>query len=174
MRARSRCAPIAGDAVSKDAGRRRLIAVTLDEASIGRGNPDQEHERRIAIYDLIENNSFAVQGHDGGPYRLAVALQDGKLVLAVSTEAGEPVVSHLLSLQPLRSLVKDYLLLCDNYYAAIRTAAPGQIEAIDMGRRGLHDEGAEVLGERLRGKIDCDPDTLRRLFTLVTALHWKG
>ena len=148
--------------------------MTLDEASIGRGSPDQEHERRIAIYDLVESNSFTVPGHDGGPYRLGVSLQDGKLVLAVSADTGQPVMSHLLSMTPLRSLVKDYLLLCDSYYDAIRTATPAQIEAIDMGRRGLHDEGAEILGERLRGKIDCDSDTLRRLFTLVTALHWKG
>lgn len=160
--------------MTNHADRFRLVSVRLDEASIGRGSPDQEHERQIAIYDLLESNSFALPGHEGGPYRLAVALQDGKLVLAVSTEAGDAVVSHVLSLKPLRSLVKDYLLLCDSYYDAIRTATPSHIEAVDMGRRGLHDEGADVLGERFRGKIDCDPDTLRRLFTLVTALHWKG
>ena len=83
-------------------------------------------------------------------------------------------MSHILSLKPLRSVVKDYLMVCDTYYAAIRSSTPSQIEALDMGRRGLHNEGAELLGDRLRGKIECDPDTLRRLFTLVTALHWKG
>ena len=156
------------------AERNRLLSITLDEASIGRGSPDQEHERRVAIEDLIETNSFALPGRQGGPYRLRIALQDGKLVLVVSTESGASTVSHVLSLRPLRSLVKDYLRLCDSYHDAIRTAAPSRIEALDMGRRGLHDEGAELLGERLRGKIDCDSATLRRLFTLVTALHWKG
>ncbi|WP_237479274.1 UPF0262 family protein [Lichenibacterium dinghuense] len=154
--------------------RDRLIAVTLDEGSIGRGNPDQEHERRIAIYDLVEENSFGLSGHDNGPYRLAIGLQEGKLVLAVSDAAGAPLMSHLLSLQPFRSVLRDYLMLCDTYYRAIRTASPSQIEAIDMGRRGLHNEGAALLGERLRGKLDADADTLRRLFTLMTALHYKG
>lgn len=154
--------------------RDRLVSVTLDEGSIGRGNPDQEHERRIAIYDLVEENSFGLPGRDGGPYRLAIGLQEGKLVLAVSDEAGAPLMSHMLSLQPFRSVLRDYLMLCDNYYRAIRTASPSQIEAIDMGRRGLHNEGAALLGERLRGKLEADADTLRRLFTLMTALHYKG
>ncbi len=155
--------------------RRRLTAVTLDEGSIGRGNSDQEHERRIAIYDLVEENSFGLCGRDDGPYRLDIGLQEGRLVLAVSAEGGgAPVMSHLLSLQPFRSVVKDYLMLCDTYYRAIRTASPSQIEAIDMGRRGLHDEGAALLGERLTGKIEADTGTLRRLFTLITALHYKG
>ncbi len=157
-----------------EGGPRRLIAVSLDEASIGRGNPDQEHERRIAIYDLVEDNSFALHGHDGGPYRLAIGVQEGRLLLAVMDESGVGLMSHLLSLKPFRSILRDYLMLCDNYYQAIRSASPRQIEAIDMGRRGLHDEGAALLGERLRGKIDADHDTLRRLFTLVTALHFKG
>ena len=157
-----------------EGGTRRLIAVTLDEGSIGRGNPDQEHERRIAIYDLVEENSFGLHGHDGGPYRLSIGLQEGRLVFAVADEGGADLMSHVLSLKPLRSVLKDYLMLCDNYYRAIRSASPRQIEAVDMGRRGLHDEGAELLGERLRGKIEADHDTLRRLFTLVTALHYKG
>ncbi len=157
-----------------EGGPRRLIAVSLDEASIGRGNPDQEHERRIAIYDLVEENSFALHGHDGGPYRLAIGVQEGRLLLAVMDESGVGLMSHLLSLKPFRSILRDYLMLCDNYYQAIRSASPRQIEAIDMGRRGLHDEGAALLGERLRGKVDADHDTLRRLFTLVTALHFKG
>ena len=153
---------------------RRLIAVSLDEGSIGRGNPDQEHERRIAIYDLLEENSFGIPGRDGGPYRLAIGLQEGKLILAVADEGGAPVMSHLLSLQPFRSVLKDYLLLCENYYEAIRTQSPTRIEAIDMGRRALHDEGAGLLGERLRGKVETDHPTLRRFFTLLTALHYKG
>jgi uncharacterized protein (UPF0262 family) len=158
----------------RDEERRRLIAVTLDEASIGRGNPDQDHERRIAIYDLVDSNSFGLPGSESGPFRLAIALREGKLLLEIADEAGAPVMSHLLSLKPFRSVLKDYLDLCDTYYAAIRTAAPSRIEAIDMGRRALHNEGAALLGERLRGKIEADADTLRRLFTLITALHWKG
>lgn len=160
-----------------DGDRRRLIAVTLDEVSIGRGNPDQEHERRIAIYDLVEENSFGLPDASGpatGPYRLAIGLREGRLVLAVSDEAGSPLASHLLSLQPFRSVLRDYLMLCDTYYQAIRTASPSRIEAIDMGRRGLHDEGAALLGARLAGKIEADGRTLRRLFTLMTALHYKG
>jgi uncharacterized protein (UPF0262 family) len=152
----------------------RLINVTLDEASIGRGNPDQEHERAIAIYDLIEENSFALPGHSGGPYQLRIALHESKLALNILDEAGEPIIVHILSLTPFRRILKDYFMICESYFEAIRTASPAQIEAIDMGRRGLHNEGAQLLAERLRGKIACDFDTARRIFTLVTALHWKG
>ena len=154
--------------------KRRLIAVTLDENSIGRGGPEQEHERAIAIYDLIESNSFAPSGHDGGPYSLFVSLHSNKLALDVKDEVGVQIVTHILSLTPFRSVVKDYFLVCESYYAAIRTASASQIEAIDMGRRGLHDEAANLLLERLSGKIEIDFDTARRLFTLITALHFKG
>jgi uncharacterized protein (UPF0262 family) len=154
--------------------RKRLSSVSLDETSIGRSGPDQEQERRIAIFDLIEQNSFAVPGHDGGPYRLAIALHEAKLLLDVSEENGAPVIAHLLSLAPLRRVVKDYFLLCESYYGAIRTRSASEIEAIDMGRRGLHDEAADQLIERLEGKIEIDFDTARRLFTLIAALHWKG
>jgi uncharacterized protein (UPF0262 family) len=152
---------------------RRLVKVTLDEQSIGRGTPDQEHERLIAIYDLLEENSFGVENHPG-PYALHVKLREKKLVFDIRTEAGEPIVTHILSLTPFRRIFRDYFMICENYYAAIRTATPEQIEAIDMGRRGLHNEGAQLLAERLKNKIACDPDTARRIFTLVTALHWKG
>jgi uncharacterized protein (UPF0262 family) len=154
--------------------RNRLINVTLDEASIGRGNPDQEHERAIAIYDLIEENSFSLPGHAGGPYQLAIGLHDSKLAFNILDEAGEPIIVHILSLTPFRRIFKDYFMICESYFAAIRTASPSQIEALDMGRRGLHNEGAQLLVERLHGKIECDFDTSRRIFTLVTALHWKG
>jgi uncharacterized protein (UPF0262 family) len=154
--------------------RNRLVSVTLDEASIGRSTADKEHERQIAIYDLLEENTFGVPGHDAGPYGLKIALQDSKLVLEILDENNAPLVAHILSLTPLRGLLKDYFFVCESYYAAIRTAMPGQIEAIDMGRRALHDEGAQMLVERLKGKIDCDSDTARRIFTLVAALHWKG
>lgn len=153
---------------------RRLVKVTLDEKSIGRGSADQEHERAIAIYDLLEDNNFGVVGHDGGPYALTIAMHETKLALAVSDAEGRPVITHILSLTPFRSILKDYFLVCETYYAAIRTATPSRIEAIDMGRRGLHNEGAQLLLERLRGKIETDLDTARRIFTLVTALHWRG
>ncbi|HEX2728001.1 MAG TPA: UPF0262 family protein [Beijerinckiaceae bacterium] len=154
--------------------RSRLVAVTLDERSIGRGSPDQEHERAVAIYDILETNSFAVADHDGGPYTLRISLVDQKLCFEIRTAADEPVMTHVLSLTPLRRVVRDYELICDSYYKAIRSAAPAQIEAIDMGRRGLHNEAAELLMQRLDGKVAIDLDTARRLFTLIYALHWKG
>lgn len=154
--------------------RDRLVSVILDANSIGRGNADQEHERAIAIYDLVEINQFKLAEIDRGPYALNVALHEAKLVFDIRTQDDEQVVTHILSLTPFRRILKDYFLICESYYAAIRTATPAQIEAIDMGRRGLHNEGAHLLGERLAGKIMCDFDTTRRLFTLVTALHWRG
>jgi len=157
-----------------DADRKKLVAVLLDENSIGRGNADQEHERAIAIYDLVESNSFGVPGHEGGPYELLIALHEAKLAFNIRQEGGESVITHILSLTPFRRILKDYFMVCESYYAAIRTATPAQIEAIDMGRRGLHNDGAKLLAERLDGKVECDFDTARRIFTLVTALHWKG
>ena len=154
--------------------RHRLVAVTLDEDSLGRGNPDQEHERAIAIYDIVEANSFAIPGHDGGPYAVRLALVDKKLSFEIGTADGEPVMTHLLSLTPFRNVIRDYKLVCESYYKAIRTASPSQIEAIDMGRRGLHDEAAELLRQRLAGKVAVDFDTARRLFTLIFALQWRG
>jgi uncharacterized protein (UPF0262 family) len=153
---------------------RRLVAVTLDEVSIGRGMPEQEHERAVAIYDLIESNSFALPSHAGGPYRLHLAMVSNKLAMDVRDAEGGSIIVHILSLAPFRSVVRDYFLVCESYYAAIRTASAAQIEAIDMGRRGLHNEAAELLVQRLEGKIQLDFDTARRLFTLITALHWKG
>ncbi len=152
----------------------RLLSVILDEASIGRGTPDQEHEREIAVYDLVAANAFGLPGQEGGSFQLKIALADSRLALEVSGADGLPIITHLLSLTPFRKVLKDYFLVCESYHAAIRTAAPAQIEAIDMGRRSLHNEGAQILTERLEGKIECDFDTARRLFTLVTALHWKG
>jgi uncharacterized protein (UPF0262 family) len=155
-------------------GRQRLVAVILDEASIGRGNPDQEHERAIAIYDIVEANSFGVPGHDGGPYALHLGMVEKRLCFDIRTGGGEQVVSHHLSLTPFRNVIRDYEMVCDSYYKAIRSASPAQIEAIDMGRRGLHNEAAELLMQRLNGKIAVDFDTARRIFTLIFALHWKG
>lgn len=153
---------------------KRLISVTLDADSLAAANPDQEHERAVAIYDLIEENDFHPIGHDGGPYCLNLSLTSGKLAFEVKTESGDAVMTHILSLTPMRRVVRDYFMICESYYAAIRTQTPSQIEAIDMGRRGLHNEAAGILRERLAGKIDIDSDTARRLFTLVAALHWKG
>ena len=153
---------------------RRLSAVTLDEESIGRSNPDAEHERAVAIYDLIEQNTFAPAGHEGGPYRLQLSIAENRLVFDIRLEDNTPVVAHLLSLTPFRRIVKDYFLVCESYYRAIRSATPSQIEAIDMGRRALHNEGTDLLLERLKEKLDLDFDTARRLFTLICVLHWKG
>jgi uncharacterized protein (UPF0262 family) len=152
----------------------RLVGVTLDEASLGRGGPDQEHERAIAIYDLIERNSFALPEFDGGPYAVHLALVERRLAFEVRSADGAALVTHHLSLTPLKRLIKDYEMVCESYYAAIRTATPAQIEAIDMGRRGLHDEAAVILVERLAGKVVLDRETARRFFTLIYALHWKG
>ena len=160
--------------MSPEESGQRLVKVTLDEDSIGPGNRDVEHERAVAIYDLVEENSFAPVGHGGGPYCLRLQVLGNRLVFDIRTEDDEPVVAHHLSLSPFRRLVKDYFLVCESYYQAIRTATPSQIEAIDMGRRGLHNEGSELLMERLRHKIALDFDTARRLFTLITVLHWKG
>ena len=151
-----------------------LVKVTLDEGSIGRSSPDIEHERAVAIYDLLEDNSFAPVDHDGGPYALHLSIAENRLVFDIRNEDGTPVMAHLFSLTPLRRIVKDYFLICDSYYKAIRTSTPSQIEAIDMGRRGLHNEGSELLMERLKEKIAVDFDTARRLFTLICVLHWKG
>lgn len=152
----------------------RLIEVALDEASIARSTPDVEHERAVAIYDLIEENVFEPTGHGGGPYKLRISMVDNRLVLEISDTASDGAFTHILSLTPFRKIVKDYFLVCESYYSAIRTATPSQIEAIDMGRRGLHNEGSRVLMERLAEKVTFDFDTARRLFTLICALHWKG
>ena len=152
----------------------RLTAVTLDETSIGRGNPDQEHERAIAIYDIVEKNAFAVPDGPPGPFHLRLSIVDGKLAFEIKEENGAPVMTHYLSLSPFRRVIRDYKMVCESYYAAIRTASSTQIEAIDMGRRGLHNDASELLQQRLDGKVEVDFDTARRLFTLIFALHWRG
>jgi len=155
------------------AGDFRLCDVVLDE-SIGRSTPDVEHERAVAIFDLIEENSFEPTGHVGGPYRLKISLVDAKLVFSITTEEGTDVATHILSLTPFRRIIKDYFLICESYYEAIRSSTPSQIEAIDMGRRGIHNDGSQTLMDRLSGKIKMDFDTARRLFTLVCVLYWRG
>jgi uncharacterized protein (UPF0262 family) len=153
---------------------KRLIDITLDEQSIGRGNTDVEHERAVAIYDLIEENRFAPVDHDGGPYTLALSIRNRQLVFEIGEAGNGLVVTHVLSLTPFRRIVRDYFLVCESYFEMIRTASPSRIEAVDVGRRGLHNEGSQLLMERLSGKVDIDFDTARRLFTLICVLHWKG
>lgn len=163
-----------GEAANPDDDRFRLVEVILDEESIGRNTPDVEHERNIAICDLLEENSFALADGREGPYVLRLAIAEGRLVFAVGDAHGAPLTAYMLSLSPLRRVVKDYFMVCDSYYQAIRIAPPSRIEALDMGRKSLHDEGSTLLMQRLEGKITVNFDTARRLFTLICALHWKG
>jgi len=163
---------MSADAPGKD--RKRLVAVTLDEDSIGRSGPDIEHERAVAIYDLLEDNTFALEDHEGGPYTLHIGLIGNRLAFDIREAEGSHVIAHLLSLTSLKRHVKDYFTVCDSYYTAIRTATPDRIEALDMGRRALHDEGSQILMQRLAGKVSMDFATARRLFTLICVLHWKG
>jgi uncharacterized protein (UPF0262 family) len=151
----------------------RIIDIQLDENSIARNTPEVDHERKVAIFDLLEKNSFALDGGGQGPYRLKLSITENRLCFEVSCTGSEPV-SFLLSLSPFSKLIKDYFLVCESYYEAIKTAPPSRIEALDMGRRGLHDEGSHLLIERLKGKITTDFETARRLFTLICALHWRG
>jgi uncharacterized protein (UPF0262 family) len=152
----------------------RLVGVTLDEDSIGRSGSDVEHERAVAIYDLLEDNTFAPLDGGPGPFKLHLGITGNRLVFDIRRANGAAVMAHHLSLSPLRRIVKDYFLICDSYYEAIRTATPERIEALDMGRRALHDEGSQLLMERLQRKVKVDFDTARRLFTLICVLHWKG
>ena len=152
----------------------RLVAVELDEHTVVRRTREIEQEREIAIYDLLEENHFQPAGSQGGPYRLVLGIKDNRLVFDVQLETGEAHGRVMLSLTSFRRIVKDYFIVCDSYFKAIRTAPAAQIEALDMGRRGLHDEGSELLRERLKGKLDVDFNTARRLFTLICVLHLKG
>ncbi|MDE1172657.1 MAG: UPF0262 family protein [Parvibaculaceae bacterium] len=152
----------------------RIIDLRLDEKTVVRRSPDVEHERKVAIFDLLEDNSFQPVGSEGGPYILHLAIEENRLVFDIHTEADEPHGKVMISLTPFRRIIKDYFLICESYYDAIKTAAPAQIEAIDMGRRGLHNEGSGLLKERLAGKIEVDFNTSRRLFTLICVLHIKG
>lgn len=151
-----------------------IVKVTLDERSVVRRSPEVEHERAVAIFDLIEENFFAPVGDVAGPYCLYLAIEENRLVVDVWTESEQPVVKVILSLTAFRRIIKDYFTVCESYYAAIKRASPSQIEAIDMGRRSLHNEGSELLRERLNGKIALDSNTARRLFTLICVLHIRS
>jgi uncharacterized protein (UPF0262 family) len=152
----------------------RLTAINFDGASIRRGNPNVEHEREVAVFDILEANSFALVGKDGGPYTLNLSIVEDRLVFTVGQSDSSDTFTFVLSLTPMRRIMRDYFMVCENYYQAIRTAPPSRIQAIDVGRRAMHDEGGRVLVERLKGKVAIDRDTSRRLFTLICALHWKG
>ena len=159
--------------------RDRLIEVTLDETGLAPPTPEIEQERRVAIYDLIEENRFALPRRDdrpapAGPYRLNLAIRDRRLVFHVLTEDAGNAGEFHLSLTPFNQVVKDYFQICESYFDAVKRLPASQIEAIDMGRRGIHNEGSRILLERLKGKVETDMGTARRLFTLICVLHFKG
>lgn len=153
--------------------RKRIVNLTLDERSVLRRNPDVEHERAVAIFDLLEENSFAPVGHAGGPYSLTLSIEDNRLVFDITDETDTALDRLQLPLTGFRSVVRDYFMICESYYDAIKHASPSRLEAIDMGRRGVHNEGAELLRQRLAEKIVVDMGTARRLFTLVCVLHLR-
>ena len=150
-----------------------IIRIKLDEKSIVRRNADIEHERKVAIFDLLEENSFGLKTTPG-PYDLILRLEETRLIMDVRDEGTNPLEEIKLQVAPFRRIIKDYFLVCESYFSAIKTASPSQIEAIDMGRRGLHNEGSEILRERLADKVELDRNTARRLFTLVCVLHIRG
>ncbi len=157
----------------------RICRIEIDEQGLASPTPEIEQERRVAIFDLLEDNSFGLPPRDGrampaGPYRLVLAIRERRLVFEITTEAGAPASAFHLSLGPFRQVVKDYFQICESYFDAVKTLPPSQIETIDMARRGIHNEGARVLQERLEGKAEVDTDTARRLFTLICVLHFGG
>ena len=153
----------------------RIVEVVFDEKSIGREDADLEHERAVAIFDLVEQNYFKPIGcqKNDFEFKLTLGIVEQKLMLTVESNKNNFEICHILSLSPLRKIIKDYFLICENYYDAIKREAPSRIETIDMARRGLHDEGAQVLKDRLKEKIEIDFDTARRLFTLIGVLRQR-
>jgi uncharacterized protein (UPF0262 family) len=152
---------------------RRIVSIHLEDASALRQSPEAEQERAVAIFDLIEENEFAPSVDHPGPYHLILAVADNKLVFDVRDTGDQEIYKFILSLTPFRRIIKEYFEVCESYFAAIKTSSLSQIEAIDMGRRGLHNEGSEILQDRLAGKVEMDFGTARRLFTLICALHMK-
>ena len=157
----------------------RISHIEIDDSNLPPPTPEIEQERKVAIFDLLEDNSFTLPDRDGrqvpaGPYKVNLAIRDKRLVFDVLTEADDKAAEFHLSLGPFRQVVKDYFQICESYYQAVRTLPPSQIETIDMARRGIHNEGSRVLQERLDGKVDVDSDTARRLFTLICVLHFGG
>ena len=152
----------------------KLSNITLDESSVVRRSPDVEHERAVAIFDLLEENYFAPVGDYNGPYHLHLGIAENRLRFEIQNDGGTLLGTVVLALSPFRRIVKDYFTVCETYFEAIKSASPSKIEAIDMGRRGLHNEGSQLLRDRLDGKIEIDFDTARRLFTLICVLHIRG
>jgi uncharacterized protein (UPF0262 family) len=154
--------------------RNRIAKIDLDEQLRVRRNADIEHERTVAIFDLLDENNFELVGVEAGPYHLTLSIEESRLAFDVKTEQGTPVDKTVLALTPFRSVIKDYFTVCESYYDAIKRLSPSQIEALDMGRRAVHNEGSELLRERLEGKIVLDHNTARRLFTLICVLHIRA
>jgi len=152
----------------------RIESIFLDERTVVNRSPQVEHERKVAIYDLLEDNHLHLIGGPDGPYALHLSIEDNRLAFDVRDTHDKPLKNFILALSPFRSIVREYLMVCDSYYKAIKTASPSQIEAIDMGRRGLHNDGSDLLEQRLKDKVELDRNTARRLFTLVCVLHIKA
>ncbi|WP_083097762.1 UPF0262 family protein [Pseudophaeobacter leonis] len=157
----------------------RISQIELDDRNLPPPTAEIEQERKVAIFDLIEENSFSLPSRPDraaveGPYHLGLAIRDKRLVFDLETEAGQKAAEFHLSLSPFRQVVKDYYQICESYFSAVKTLPPSQIETIDMARRGIHNEGSRVLQERLEGKAEVDTDTARRLFTLICVLHFGG
>ena len=155
----------------------KITHIEIDDSTLARPTPEIEQERKVAIFDLLEDNTFTLPQREGrevpaGPYVLNLSIREKRLVFDIATESGVVAGQFLLSLGPFRQVVKDYWQICESYYDAVKTMPPSKIEAIDMARRGIHNEGARVLQERLEGKADVDTDTARRLFTLICVLHF--
>ena len=156
-----------------------LVDIDLEEQELAVPTPEITQERKVAIFDLLEKNSFSLPKRAGfnsvkGPYKLILGIRDSRLAFDVRTETNAPITIVALSLTPLRQVIKDYSQICEAYYDAVKTLPPAQIEVIDMGRRGIHDEGGRLLQERLDNKIILDNLTARRLFTLICVMHFKG
>ena len=154
--------------------KQRIVNIFLDEKSLVRRAAHVEHERKVAVYDLLEDNHFAPVGDARGPYTLKLGIEDNRLVFDIRTEGGDKLDRFTLPLNSFRKIVKDYFIVCESYFEAIKTAPPSRIEALDMGRRGLHNEGSDILRDRLEGKVDIDKRTARRLFTLICVLHIRA
>lgn len=157
----------------------RLIHIDLDDKGLPPPTPEIEQERKVAIFDLLEDNSFVLPEREGrapmaGPYRLGLAIREKRLIFEIAQDSDGAAGEFHLSLGPFRQVVKDYFQICESYFDAVRTLPPSQIETIDMARRGIHNEGARILQERLEGKAQVDTDTARRLFTLICVLHFGG
>lgn len=154
--------------------KQHIVSISLDEQRVIRRSPQVEHERKVAIYDILEENRFEILGDFEGPYNLHISSEENRLIFDVRNVEDLPLTKFTLPISSFRSIVKDYFVICDSYFQAIKTLSPSQIEAIDMGRRGLHNEGADLLRDRLADKVEMDENTSRRLFTLICVLHVKA